>query len=294
MTFTTVTTIGFGEIHPLGTAGRVLTMAIAVGGIGSLFYSFTVMLEWASSDEVRAARRRRKMHEEIDRLAGHYIVAGFGRVGREASRELHATGKVVVVIDPDDEHATAASASGLLSIRGDASDDAVLRSAGIERAKGLIVTTANDATNLYVVLSARQLVPALSIVSRAVDAKAVKKLERAGASRALSPYAIGGKRMAHMILSPRVVDFFETALHPGNKALSIGEIRVTPGSRAAGESLSALRRRSSTGATFLAVLRSPEGAVEMPADELVLGGGDHILALGTEDQLRVLEASLGA
>jgi voltage-gated potassium channel len=293
MTFTTVTTIGYGEVYPLDAAGRALTMAIAAGGIGSVFYSFSVMLDWASSDEMRANRRRRKMFDQIKQLSDHYVVAGFGRVGREASRELQASGKRVVVVDIDDDHVAAAAEVGLPYIKGDASDDEVLRATGIERARGLIVTTANDATNLYVVMTARLLVPKLFIVSRAVDSSAVPKLERAGASRAVSPHAVGGKRMAHLILSPRVVDFFETALRRGDETLSIGELQVVTGARAVGESLEALRRRSGTGATFLAVLRGPDGTVVTPADDLVLGSGDHLLALGTDDQLERLETSLG-
>jgi voltage-gated potassium channel len=293
MTFTTVATIGYGEVRPLDDAGRVLTMVVAAGGIGSLFYSFTITLDWLSSGEIQAARRRRKMREEIEQLSGHYILAGFGRVGREASRELQASGKRIVAIDVDGDHVAAAAELGFLFVRGDASDDAVLLAAGITRARGLIVTTGNDATNLYIVMSARLLASELYIVSRAVDSNAVPKLERAGANRAISPYAIGGRRMAHLILSPHVVDFFETALHRGNKTLSIGEIQVLAGSSAIGASLDALRKRAS-GATVLAVLRSHDGSVALATDNLVLAGGDHLLALGTDEQLEALETSLAA
>lgn len=291
MTFTTVTTIGFGEVRPLGPVGRVLTMVIAAGGIGSAFYSFTVILDWASSDEVRRSRKMRKMLDRVSSLSGHFLVAGFGRVGRETSRELRASGKDVVVIDLVDENVEAATAAGLTAIRGDASDDEVLRTVGIERAAGLIVTTASDATNLFIVMSARLLAPSLLIVSRAVDASAEPKLERAGATRAISPYAIGGKRMAQLVLSPRAVDFFETALRRGGEALSIGELRVASG-LGVGETLGALRERSGSEVTFLAVLRAPDGTVALPRDDLRLSRGDHLLALGTDEQLSLLEAGL--
>jgi len=291
MTFTTVTTIGFGEIKPLDDSGRFLTMVVAAGGIGSLFYSFTVTLDWLSSGAVQASRRRRKMREQINELSNHYILAGFGRVGREASRELQASNKQIVVVDIDDDNIAAAAELGFLHLKGDATDDEVLRAAGIERAHGLLVTTANDAANLYIVMSARLLAPKLFIVSRAVDTNAVPKLERAGANRAISPYAIGGRRMAHLMLRPRVVDFFETALQRGNKTLSISEIQVVAGSKAIGESLRSLLPRSGS-ATVLAVLRSPDGAVVLATDELVLVDGDHLLALGTDEQLLVLETSL--
>lgn len=292
MTFTTVTTIGFGEVHPLGGAGRALTMVVAAGGIGSLFYSFTVTLDWLSSGEIQVARRKRKMRNQIGELSGHVILAGFGRVGREAARELQENGKHLVVIDVTDDHIATAAELGFLHIKGDASDDEVLRSAGIDRAQGLIATTANDATNLYVVMSARSLAPKLFVVSRAVDGNAVAKLERAGANRVVSPYAIGGRRMAHLLLNPRVVDFFETALHRGTQTLTIGELQVAAGSSAIGRSLDALRKRGG-GATILAVLRSPDGALALPTDELVLFEGDHLLAFGTDEQLAAIEASLG-
>jgi len=291
MTFTTIATIGFGEVRPLDDAGRALTMAIAAGGIGSAFYTFTVTLDWLSSGAIQAPRRRRRMREQIDRLSNHHILVGFGRVGREASRELQASNKQVVVIDLDDGNLAAAAELGWLYVKGDGADDEVLRTAGIERAHGLLVTTANDAANLYIVMSARLLAPKLFIVSRAVDSNAVPKLERAGANRAISPYAIGGRRMAHLMLSPRVVDFFETALTRGNKTLSISEIQVVAGSKALGAPLEALRKRGG-GATVLAVLRSPGGTVSVATDELVLVDGDHLLAMGTDEQLEALEAAL--
>jgi voltage-gated potassium channel len=139
-------------------------------------------------------------------------------------------------------------------------------------------------------MSARLLAPKLFIISRAVDSNAVPKLERAGANRAVSPYAIGGRRMAHLILSPRVVDFFETALQRGSKTLSIGELQVAAGASGIGTTIEALRKHG--GATLLAVLRGPDGAVELATDNLVLGGGDHVLALADE-QLEALEKSLG-
>lgn len=292
MTFVTVSTLGFGEVKPLDDAGRALTMAVAAGGIGSLFYSFTVTLDWLSSEEMQSARRRRKMNDQIATLSDHYILAGFGRVGREAARELRASDKQIVVIDRADDHVSAATEIGCLHVKGDATSDEVLRAAGIERARGLFVTTGNDATNLYIVLSARLLASQIFIISRAVDSDAVPKLERAGANRAVSPYAIGGRRMANLMLSPRVIDFFETALRRGSEALSIGELQVSPGTSGVGLSLDTLRKRSG-GATVLAILRGADGRkVEFAADE-VLEEGDHRLALGTDKQLEALESSLG-
>jgi voltage-gated potassium channel len=289
MTFITITTIGFGEVHPLSAGGRLLTMLVAGGGIGSLFYTFTVLLEWAASDEVRAARRERKMQDTIEAMSGHYVIAGYGRVGREAAAELIASRVPVVVVDPSDDSVALALARGFPTLKGDATEDQTLRATGITRAKGLIVTTANDGTNIYVVLSARLISPTLFIAARAADDHSVPKLERAGANRAISPYAIGGRRLAHLMLRPRAVDFLDVALNRGNTSLSIGEVLIRDGEGAAGKLLDALDVTKATGATVLAVIQGPDGAIVIPRPGLVLGAGDHLLALGTDEQLGQLE-----
>ncbi len=291
MTFITVTTIGFEEIFPLTTAGRLLTMGVALSGIGSLFYSFTVVLEYVASDEARAARRKRKMQRSVDALSGHFIVAGIGRVGREAIAELSEAGRSVVVVDVGETLETFCAERGLAFVKGDATDDAVLERAGLKRAKGLVVTTSSDATNLYVILTARWLNPELFIVSRAVDNASVPKLERAGANRAISPYAIGGRRLAHLLISPRVVDSFETAMRRGNQALTVDDVLISAHSSAAQRPLGSLDIPSRSGATVLAVLR--DGApTPNPHSDFVLAPGDHLLVIGTDEQLAKLERLL--
>jgi len=289
MTFTTVATIGYAEVKPLDDAGRLFTMAIAVTGIGSLFYSFTVGLDHLTSDSIRQSRRKRRMQERIDRLERHFIVAGYGRVGREAAHELHQAGLPVVVVDPDPEVSRIAAETGFLLLQGDAAEDAVLERAGIRRARGLVVTTASDATNLYVILSARLLNPSLFIASRAVDETSVPKLLRAGANRAISPYAIGGRRLAHLMLSPRVVDFFETAFQRGKQALRIAGLQ--PSASATTRSVGALVEAGAKGVTVLAVLRGDQ-VVRSPDPSFALGVDDHLLVLGTDEQIEALERAM--
>lgn len=228
------------------------------------------------------------MQHAIDKLEGHYVVAGIGRVGREAALELLAAKSSIVALDPGDEARRLGDEKGCLFIQGDATDDGVLVRAGVKRARGLIVTTDSDATNLYVILSARLMNPDLFIAARAADIASKPKLLRAGANRVISPYAIGGHCLAHLMLSPRVVDFFETALRRGSKALNIDDILVEVGSPAAGKSLEGLRVRAATGATILAVLR--DGTPQPnPSGDFCLAPGDHLLVLGTDEQLQKLE-----
>src|SRR5262249_38808697 len=228
MTVTTITTVGYGEVKPLDSVGRIFTMVVAIVGIGSLFYTFGVVMDYLVAVRLADPTRRRKMEKHIDKLSGHTIVAGLGRVGRQAAQELAAARAPFVVVDPSETSVRLAEDHGWLCLQGDATDDAVLEHAGVRRAHGLLATTANDAPttandahHITIVLSARVLNARLHIVSRAVDETSVPKLTRAGADRAISPYAIGGHRLAHLILSPTVVDFFETALRRGNEALNI-------------------------------------------------------------------------
>jgi voltage-gated potassium channel len=292
MTVTTITTIGYGEVKPLDPPARVFTMLLALVGIGSLFYTFGVMMEYLVAVRLRDPTGRLRMEKRIRALHGHIIVAGLGRVGGQAAQELRSAGADFVVVDPGDAAARQCEERGYLVIQGDATEDEVLERAGIRRARGLIVTTANDATNMYIVLSARVLNHGLYIVSRAVDEASVAKLTRAGADRAISPYAIGGHRMAHLILSPTVVDFFETALRKGSEALNIEDLAIAPGSPAIGKALDALDVRRATGATVLVILREDGGPVS-PTGDATLEAGDRLLALGTAEQLGRLEALIG-
>jgi len=288
MTATTITTIGYGEVYKLNTLGRIWAVLVAFVGIGSLFYSFTVVMEYVVSRRLLDPRGRRRVQERIDKLKEHVIVAGLGRVGKQAALELYEAGTSFVVVDPSEAARTFSEEHGFLYIAGDATKDEILEKAGVGRASGLIVTTSNDASNLYIVLSARVLNPELHIVSRAADEDGAAKLERAGANRALSPYAIGGKRLAHLILSPTVVDFFETVLKRGPESLNLEDVVVPAGSPIENKSLGELLDACPEGVSVLVVFRSAQ-ALANPKPDLVLQANDRLLALGTVDQLDHLE-----
>jgi voltage-gated potassium channel len=291
MTVTTITTVGYGEVKPLDSMGRIFTMIIAIVGVGSLFYTFGVVMEYIVALRLADPTGRRKMDKRIEALNGHIILAGLGRVGRQAGQELAEARVPFLVLEPSEAAVRQAQEYGWLCLQGDATDDTVLERAGVKRARGLIATTANDATNMYIVLSARVLNPKLHIVSRAVDESSVPKLTRAGADRAISPYAIGGHRLAHLILSPTVVDFFETALRRGDESLNIEAVGVGSDSPTVGYTLEDLALRQATGATVLAIMRDGNPVVNPPGD-MSLARGDRLLVLGTRVQLERVERVL--
>jgi voltage-gated potassium channel len=288
MTIITITTIGYAEVIRLDSLGRVFTMIIALTGIGSLYYSLTMIMEYLVSARLSDPYGEKKMLREISKLNQHIIIAGLGRVGRQAASELHEAKVSFVILDSSMEAMQYAQQHDYLIVHGDAADDLTLEKAGIHRAKGLIVTTSDDASNLYIILSARVLKHDLFIVSRAVDDASIPKLIRAGANRAISPYAIGGRRLAHLILSPTVVDFFDTVIKRGEESLNLEGIKVEPGASAIGASLVQLDAYHNTGASILVILRGNQ-VLPNPTEETVLQKGDELLVLGTMAQLEGLE-----
>lgn len=292
MTVITITTIGFRELHPIEGPGRWFTMLVAFSGIGTLFFLLGTVMEYLVTERA-ATLKERRMQRRIEMLEQHVIVAGLGRVGRQAAQELQDAGLPFMVVDPGELASRQAEERNYPFLRGDATEDEMLERCGVRRARGLIATTGNDATNMYIVLSAKVLNPGLYVVSRAVDEASVNKLLRAGANRAISPYAIGGRRLAHLITSPNAVDFFETALRRGNEALAIEEIRIGENSPVLGQALGGLRLPERSGATLLVVLRNGQPSVN-PGADFVFREGDDVLALGTREALERLEGLLGA
>jgi voltage-gated potassium channel len=293
MTAITITTIGYGEIHKLNTFGRLWAVIVAFVGIGSLFYTFSVVMEFLVSRQFAISRGETLQHK-IDHLKDHVILAGFGRVGRQAALELKEAKVPFVVVDTQGTARDFADTHGFLYYDGDASKDEVLEKVGIKRATGIIVTTGSDASNTYIVLSARVLNPTLQIVSRAVDEDSVSKLLRAGANRAISPYAIGGRRLAHLLLSPTVVDFFDTVFKKGNESLNLEDIIIAPKSAVIGQTLETLLSRcpspkaGGSRISVLVVFRNDQ-AIANPQMDLSLQEHDRLLAMGTSLQLDKLE-----
>jgi voltage-gated potassium channel len=288
MTVITLTTVGFREVHELaGFPERLWTMLLAVAGVAIIFGSIGIVAETIISEAASGRREAKRMRQAVEELGDHYIVCGYGRVGSTVIRELMHTGQRFVVIDINEPSLERAVADGHLVVMGDATDDATLRAAGIERARGLITTIDSDANNVYVTLSARALSPELFIVARASAPGAEAKLVQAGANRIVSPYTMAGRRIAELAIRPRVADFIDAALSHGNLSFSLEEVEVTGESPLLGVTVGQLRAE---GVITLAILQ-PDGAYEAnPPESRELREGENLIASGSTEDLAALRA----
>jgi voltage-gated potassium channel len=288
MTAITLTTIGYGETHPLSTGGRVFTVVLAYCGVFTLFYLGTELVRSVMSGEIRDALGRQRMEDDLARLAGHLIVCGHGRMGRIICEELDHQGNQFVVVDtapPPGEwpyrHA--------LRIHGNATEDEVLRRAGVDRAKGLITAVGSDADNLYITLSARLMNPKLVIVARAEEAEAEVKLRKVGANKVISPYLAGGHRAVQAVLRPTALHVLEMATRSEFLDLQIEEVRVAAGGKLAGRSLRESRLSQEYGVIVVGVQRPGGELLYAPPGDTVMEPGATLIALGQRRQLDRVE-----
>ena len=292
MTAITLTTVGFGEVRPLSTVGRIFTVFIILSGVGTVAYGFSRLGEYFLTGHVADRLRSRRMMRTIDKLQNHIIVCGYGRVGKSAALTLRDGKRPVVVIDNDPDGITTAQEEGFVVLHADATKDEALMQAGIDRAWGLVVCTGDDSRNLFIVLSARALNARLYIVARTIDAANEQKMIRAGANRVVSPYQIGGKHMANIVIRPHVTDFLDVVTLDGGLELWLEELVIQPSSSLAGQTVGTSNIRRRTGVTLVALLRYTGGTV-MPDADTVLNAGDELIVLGTREQLTSLEELTG-
>ncbi len=287
MTITTITTVGFREVHDLSRTGTVFTIVLIVGGVGTALYAFTAGARFILEGEIQKIFGRKKLEKKIKELKDHYIICGYGRIGKIIARELQEEGVKFVVIEKDPKNLDEKEEALLLV--GDATRDHTLKGAGIESARGLISVLPNDAENLFVVLSARVLSPNILIVSRAVEEGSEQKLLRAGANKVVSPYHIGGLRMAHTVLKPTVVDFIEFTTRSGNIELQMQEVTVQEGSRLIGMSLESCEVGDDMGAIIVAIKQATGETRFNPTHQSVIKAGDILIVLGEISKLKAFE-----
>lgn len=277
------------DTKPPGTGAELFTILLLFAGVAFFAYVAGAIVEMIARGiwgGVWAERRRRRAIEE---LRDHYIICGYGRVGRRVASEFRNAGVRYVVVDRNPDALEAARDLGDLVIEGSGADDEDLAEAGLMRARGLVASVDSDAQNLYITLSARAERPDLFIVARASDEDAAKKLRLAGANRVVQPYSAAGRVMANLVLKPQVTAFLDVVTTAGGPEFRFEEIEVTRQCGQSGKSIRDLRVRERTGATIIG-LRKPDGTFDTtPRPDVVLGEGDILIGVGTDGELRALE-----
>lgn len=288
-TVTTVATVGFREVHPLDSTGQMFTIVLIVVGTGIVLYNLGLLVELVTEGHLGKHLERRRMDNQIAEMRGHVIICGYGRVGRAAAERLMADGHEVVVMDRDPGRFAGLDIPHLV---GNATSDQILKDAGVTNARALIATLDTDAETVYLVLSARALNPALAIVARARTKDSGEKLMLAGATRAVNPQLLGGRRLAQSALQPEVVEFIDSVMHDEEEDTRLEQVRMSPKSAYAGKPASALT--SATGAAVLAI--RPRGASEFasnPTPDTVLPADSLLIVFGRAEQTAQVRSAVG-
>ncbi len=289
MTLITVTTVGYGEIHPLSRAGRVFNSCLILFGVITLLLAVGAMTQTIIELELNQFFGKRRVKGMIDRLEGHIILCGFGRVGRGAADELRQAALPFVVVDHDEDRVERAMKEGMLGVLADASRDETLRDVGIDKAKGLIATLSSDADNLFLILTAKTLNPNLQLCARVSEESSEQKMRRAGADFVFAPYNSTGHRMAQAIVRPHVQQFLDFTTR--NIGFDVGIEQVQVGHRCSfsGRSLEEMAIRRDTGVIVLAIRRSSGEMLFNPPPEAKVVSGDYLIAMGEPRSLQKLE-----
>lgn len=288
MTITTITTVGFREVHPLSDAGRIFSIILIIFGVGGALYVLTNIMGYILEGQFGITMGRRRMKNRIAKLKNHFILCGYGRVGQEIAQAFSEEGAPFVVITNDQQHVARAEKEGHLCLFGDATSDEVLKEAGIERAHGLVAAVGTDTDNTFITLSARELRPDLFIEARSSGPESEGKLRRAGADRVISPHAIGGRRMAMLALRPAVVDFIDTVTYGRGRELELENVDVAGGSPLVGRTMA--QARSQDGITVLATRKKSGKLLANPPGEEIIEDGDRLIVIGTKKRLAALES----
>ena len=292
MTVITITTVGYGEIRDVSEAGRLFTIFLIFSGMGIIAYIVGLTAQGMVELQIRTIIGRRKLDLQIKKIKDHYIICGFGRIGRVICRELQSKNIPMLVIENNAENSELLDLESIPHIIDDATSENVLLEAGIERARGLISVVASDADNLFITLTARGLNHAAFILARADEEKTEKKLLRAGADKVFLPYTIGGLKMAQSITKPAVTDFIEFTVHNKDMGLEMGELHVSKDSRLNGLKLidSGIRQQMDI---IIVAVRKKSGEMSFnPSSETQIEAGDILISLGKSKDLAKLEAIL--
>lgn len=290
MTIITVSTVGYGYVHPLSRAGEMWTALVLLGGVATLYYTAFVLMAMVVDGGLQRGFEQRRFNRMLETLANHFIICGYGRIGSTIAEEFRRQGVPCVVIDRNPDKVHAIIKNGGMAVEADASREDVLKRVGLDRARGLIAAVSTDAENVYTVLTARVLRPDLFIIARVEADDAEPKLKRAGADRVISPYTLGAIQMAHTALRPAVVDFMRLATSSERLDLSAEQIELAPHATLVGKSIREAELRQRYGVIVVAIRRK-EGHMEFnPSPEVRMHGGDQLVLLGSTEKLRLLDA----
>jgi voltage-gated potassium channel len=289
MTLTTVTTVGYGEIHPLSHAGRVFNTILILFGVIAVLLAVGGMTQTIVELELNQFFGKRRVKGMISKLEGHVIVCGFGRVGRGAADELRQARVPFVVVDNNEDKVERAMRAGMLGVLADASRDETLREIGVDRAKGLIATLGTDADNLFLILTAKTLNSRMLLSARVAEESAEEKMRRAGADFVIAPYYSTGHRMAQAIVRPHVQQFLDFTTRNIGLKVAIEQVQVGHRCEFAGKSLADMAVRRDTGVIVLAIRRASGEMLFNPPPEATVISGDHLIAMGEAQGLRKLE-----
>lgn len=290
MALITITTVGYSEIQPLSRAGRIFNTFLLFFGVGVVFYGIGVMTQTIIELELSEFFGKRRIKRMIEKLNGHHIVCGFGRVGRSAAEELQRTGSQFVVVDASQSKVELAIKHGMLAVQADAKSDESLREVKIGRARGLIASLSSDADNLFLILTAKELNPNLVVASRVNEEQSERKLMRAGANAIFRPYNITGHRLAQALLRPYLFEFLDFSTSNVDIGQNIGmeQIRVAESSPLAGQSLMEMQLRRDLDVIVLAIRRSDGQMLFNPPANAVVNGADHMIVMGNIDDMQKL------
>jgi voltage-gated potassium channel len=292
MTVITLTTVGYGETHPLGDRGHIFTIALILAGVITIGYIVNRFTEALIEGYFIEGRRLRQQRKLVDSLAQHFIICGYGRIGRQIATEFAAEGTSFVIADASIDQVRIAQSEGHSAIQADATLDETLLKMGVEKAACLVAALPSDAENLYIILSAKTLNPRIRAIARASNEEAVLKLQRAGADKVISPYITGAKRMAAAALRPQVMDFMD-GIVANDRSFYMEEFLIDASTcPVAGLSLREARLRSQSGSLVLAIRRRDGSLIVGPTGETIVMGQDMLICMGTADQLRVLNQIL--
>jgi voltage-gated potassium channel len=285
MTIITVATVGYGEVQPVGMNGRVFTVLLIFLGGGCYLYIIGNVIQFLVEGQIRVVLGRRKLDHQINHLQNHYILCGYGRIGRVLARYLIQKYIDVVVIERSESRANHLNEDGILYLIGEATDEEVLKKAGIQRAKGLITAVATDADNVFLVLIAKELNPNLFVIARASQNSAKKTLSAAGANKVISPYDLGARRMAHAILRPTVIKFLETAFSDDKTDIELEEFSVRPESKLVGVALMDSGIRQHLDLIILVINKHNGKMLFNPKADTKFEAGDTVVAVGAARSL---------